>query len=104
MNLALVNRVIVIILIIGSLVASGIFVDSARKEVLYLCGNFSEGVAKASVIRQLNTGDLLDYEEFEVDTGSKIHVSSLFTLNIVTCNIEFDKNDLVIQSTRSHEP
>lgn len=86
--------------ILTSIVACGITVNEARKEIIALCGNFHAGVLKKDVIRQLNTGTFLEFEELNTNNRPQIHVSSKFTLNLVTCDIEFDKNHAVISVIR----
>jgi hypothetical protein len=104
-NRALVYRIISSFFIISTLVFSAIFVNEARKEVIVLCGNFSSGVSKHSVIRQLNTGSFLDFKERETTVASvhsEIFVTSLFTLNMITCTVQFNAQDQVLSAKASH--
>jgi hypothetical protein len=75
-----------------------IFWSTAKDEIFYLCGNFSSGVEKSSVIRQLETANLSTYKQSMTKEGSRIVFSS--TLNFVSyrCIIALDKNDIVINA------
>ncbi|MGS2721502.1 hypothetical protein [Paraglaciecola aestuariivivens] len=73
--------------------------ESARKEVFYLCGNFSSGVKQASVIKQLDTANLAEYSQQSTETGSIITFSSKFNVNLFQCVIELDTNNQVVQAT-----
>lgn len=78
-------------------IAAAVFVwDQSRMEIVYLCGNFTEGVTKQSVARQLNTGQFLRYRDEQLPSGSSITVDSAYTLNIYRCVIEFDTRDRVL--------
>ena len=101
-NKAIVIRIISSLFLLGSLVTTIIYVNEGRKEVIALCGNFIPGVAKASVIRQLDTGTFLHYKQTEGQNEKRIHVSSLFTLNIVSCDITLNSEDKVISVISSH--
>ena len=73
--------------------------NSAREEIFFLCGNFSEGVEKASVVRQLDTANLSSYEQIATEYGSEIVFSSKLNLGVHRCFIEFDSNNRVIRAT-----
>jgi hypothetical protein len=98
----IVIRLISIALMLFTLIMSGIFINEARKEVVYLCGNFTKGVTLASVQRQLDTGTFLHIEKYEVDGNPVFLATSRFTMNYVTCEIIFDENNQVISATSSH--
>lgn len=68
----------------------------ATDEVFYLCGNFSTGVTKSSVIRQLDTANLSHYENITSKSGSMIIFSSKLYFVASQCIIEFDKNESVV--------
>ena len=74
------------------------FWTSARDEVFYLCGNFVKGVTRDSVVRQLDTGEFLRYEQTNVGQGSRILVNSSLTLDVYTCTITLDQDDDVINA------
>lgn len=100
MNRIILFRVISILFILTTIVASAFFVNEARKEVVFLCANFQAGVIKKDVIRQLETGTFLEYIETKTNEHSFIKVSSKLTLNLIRCDIDFDANDVVIAARR----
>jgi hypothetical protein len=103
-NQGIVIRIISTLFIIGSLVLSAVYVNEARKEIIFLCANFTQGVSKEQVIKQLNTGTLLYFKAQEFDNQNTIFVSSRFTFNQVSCLIHFDSQGRVIDATSSHTP
>jgi hypothetical protein len=62
--------------------------SEARKEVVFLCGNFTAGVSEASVVRQLETGHFLRYRRESMTGGSRIVVDSAWTPGGPRCTIE----------------
>lgn len=68
-------------------------------EVYFLCGNFSKGVERESVIRQLNTATMSDYKQMNLSNGSMILFSSSLNLHYYQCRIEFNENDKVSQAS-----
>jgi hypothetical protein len=72
--------------------------NEARKEVVFLCGNFTRGVTQTSVLRQLDTGNFLRYRLQKDSAGSRIVVDSGLTFGVYRCVIEFDRNDEVISA------
>ena len=49
-------RIIIINVIVIAFLAIAVFYwNEARKEVIFLCGNFTKGVSQSSVIKQLQT-------------------------------------------------
>lgn len=70
----------------------------ARDEIFYLCGNFSAGVAKSSVNRQLDTANLSRYKQTINESGSSIIFSSRLYFVTGQCIIELDKNDKVVSA------
>ncbi|MDF0533070.1 hypothetical protein PY479_02110 [Shewanella sp. A32] len=89
------------ILIIAAMLAcawllTGLFVwREARNEVVFLCGNFTAGVSKTSVLQQLATGEFLRLSEPPTTDGHRIIVDSPYTLGYYRCVIEFDNDDKV---------
>jgi len=61
--------------------------DLARKEVKFLCGNFAEGVSRASVLRQLDTGNQLRYREQPDGSMTMIIVDSAWNFGLYRCVI-----------------
>lgn len=92
-----------VLLALGGL-AGGIYWNEARKEVIYLCGNFTEGVTLDSVRRQLDTGTFLRYAEHPTVGGRRIVVDSRLTRGFYTCVIDMDKSGRVIRARSSHTP
>lgn len=68
----------------------GFYSNEARKEIHFLCGNFEAGDSFASVVRQLDTINLSEYEIESSGLGKRIDHSSLFNLHMVSCKIEFN--------------
>ncbi len=83
------------LLLIGAM--SFVF-NEARKEVVYLCGNFTAGVSQASVVRQLETGNFLRYRYQTSDSGQRIVADSVFNLGAYRCVVELDQQGIVIQA------
>jgi hypothetical protein len=75
-----------------------IFWSIAKDEIFYLCGNFSSGVEKSSVIRQLQTANLSTYTDSDTKSGSRIVFSSKLKFVSYKCIMELDKNDVVISA------
>lgn len=77
---------------------AGLYSRAAYQEVYYLCHNFSAGLKKSSVIRQLNTANLSSYAITQTKDGMVItFTSNLFWVGI-TCVIEFDPQDQVTKA------
>ncbi|BFT29030.1 hypothetical protein D210916BOD24_02060 [Alteromonas sp. D210916BOD_24] len=70
----------------------------ARREVIFLCDNFSPGVSKKSVLRQLNTANLLLWDTEFMANGSKVEAYSPLHFGIMQCSVEFNKQDIVVFS------
>lgn len=88
-------------LVIAIVVAAFIW-DAARKEIVFLCPNFSAGVTEQSVMRQLNTGNFLRYEKETNSTIEhliRITADSAYNFGQYQCVIELDQNQLVIKAT-----
>lgn len=91
--------VAIAIVAISSFVVSAIYWNEARKEVRYLCGNFTSGVSKNSVIRQLNTANLANYQLLEHSNGSQIIFSSKLNFRIYTCIISLNASGIVTRAS-----
>jgi len=72
--------------------------NESRKEIVYLCGNFTGGVSEDSVRRQLDTGEFLTYQSTGTASGSRIEAHSKFNLSVYRCNIDFDADGKVIEA------
>ena len=81
------------------LAAAGIYASEARKEVIFLCGNFDPGVTLSSVRRQLGTAHFLNVRESRTERGITIEVDSTVGLYLDRCTIEFG-SDTTVVSTR----
>ena len=87
-----------IVLAMITFTTSAIFWIIAKDEIFYLCGNFSAGVKKSSVIKQLETANLSTYEQNVTKDGSKIVLSSKLIIVSYQCIIKLDKDDIVISA------
>jgi hypothetical protein len=103
-NQATVIRIISSTFILGTLALSAVYVNEARKEIIFLCANFTQGVLKEKVVKQLNTGTFLHFEAIKFDNQHTIFVSSRFTLNQVSCHIRFDSQGRVVSAISTHKP
>lgn len=81
--------------ILGLLVFA-FFANEARKEVYYLCGNFSKGTAYSSVIRQLDTVNLSEYKVEKMQQGKRVIHSSVLHFYLLNCDIEFNPQEKVV--------
>lgn len=72
--------------------------NEARKEVKFLCGNFSAGVSKASVIAQLETGHFLRYRQQATGAGALLTADSAYTLGRLQCRITLDADGTVLEA------
>ena len=86
--------VIGVVLILVALV----YWNEARKEIVYLCGNFGKGVSEQSVLEQLDTGNFLKYRRNALSSGSQIEVDSSFNFAIYRCTIDFDLDGKVVNA------
>ena len=90
------KKLLISLLIIIALITKGaIFWKVGKDEVFYLCSNFSEGIMKSSVARQLDTANLSSYTHSVNESGSTIVFSSKLFFVTNQCVIEFDKSDRV---------
>lgn len=86
-------------ILIITFIAGAILWSIAREEIYYLCGNFSSGVEKSSVIRQLNTANLSSYNQSITKSGSMIIFSSKINFEIYQCTIELNETNKVVRAT-----
>lgn len=70
--------------------------NEARKEIFYLCENFAPGVARDSVIRQLDTGEFLRYEARTLPGGQRLLIDSAYTFGAHRCIVDLDATHSVI--------
>ena len=93
------NRIIIMILVAIVVASVTVFYwNEARKEVYFLCGNFSGGVSQSSVLKQQQTGHFHSYQVERGATGSRISVDSVLGFGAPRCLIDFDREDKVIQA------
>lgn len=79
-----------------SLLVLAFYANEARKEIYYLCANFSTGTAYSSVTRQLDTINLSEYKVEALPQGKRIRHSSKLNLHLISCDISFDSEEKVI--------
>lgn len=72
------------------------FINEARKEIYFLCGNFDAGDSFSRVVRQLDTVNLSEYSIEVAEQGKRIIHSSKLNLHMVSCNIELNHQDEVV--------
>lgn len=85
--------------VIIAAIASAVMWENARQEVYFLCSNFTPGVEKFSVIKQLNTANLSSYNQSITESGSRIIFSSRLNFEVCQCIIELDKSNRVVRAT-----
>lgn len=73
----------------------GLVWNEARKEVVFLCGNFQPDVAEASVLSQLDTGHFLRYRVEDLPASRRIVADSLYNFSIYQCVVEIDREGRV---------
>lgn len=78
------------------LLVFGFYANEARKEVYYLCGNFSKGTVYSSVTRQLDTINLSQYKVENLQQGKRVIHSSALHFHLLSCDIEFNSQDKVV--------
>lgn len=71
------------------------FWNEARKEVVFLCGNFTHGVSEESVVRQLDTGHFLRQTREAGSNGTRIFVDSAWNFGVYRSVIELGEDGLV---------
>ncbi|WP_133406543.1 hypothetical protein [Parashewanella tropica] len=82
-----------------ALIVFGFFSNEARKEIKYLCGNFDKGDSLSNVTRQLNTINLSQYRVANLGAGKQITHSSWLHLNLLSCEIEFNPQNVVVSAS-----
>lgn len=93
-----VYRAVLILAALAGLLLLAFLWNEARKEVVFLCGNFAPGVTEQSVIRQLDTGHFLRYRIEDLGGGRRITADSAWTLSIYQCVVELDSDGRVVDS------
>ncbi len=91
-------KALIILILLVALGAAGFVWNEARKEVVYLCGNFGAGVSQDSVLRQLGTGEFLTFSVNAWEEGSQIVVESAYSLNMYRCIIDLDAGGNVLRA------
>jgi hypothetical protein len=94
-HIALILSALVLVAVV---VVAAIYWNESRKEVVFLCGNFSKGVSEESVRRQLDTGHFLTYRSVSTSSGSRMEVHSKYNLSVYRCNIDFDADGKVLKA------
>ena len=92
------DAVVIGVILIALLSVAAFYWEEARKEVVFLCGNFNKGVGKPMVLRQLDTGNFLRYQPVKVPGGDSIEVDSMLNLGVYKCIIDFDSDGNVINA------
>ena len=96
------NKVIVKIIpaltLMIALVVTAFYWNEARKEIVFLCGNFGKGVSEQNVLRQLETGNFLRYRSERMPSGNRIVVDSAYNFGVYKCTIDFDTTGRVTQA------
>ena len=92
------HRIALVFAALVGLLALAFVWNEARKEVVFLCGNFAPGVDQQSVVRQLDTGHFLRYRIEQVEDERRIVADSAWTLSIYQCVVELDDNGIVIEA------
>lgn len=91
-------KIFLLVTLAIAIAVAAFYWNEARKEVVFLCGNFKQGDTEQLVRRQLNTGNLLHYRTERAPAGSRIIAASNYNLGMHRCIIEFDANGLVAES------
>ena len=84
--------------IVAFITSCTIFWKIAQDEIFYLCGNFSAGITKSNVVKQLETAELSKYKMTINEKGSIIVFSSKLYFVTNQCIIELDKSEKVVLS------
>lgn len=88
------------ILALLAVLLTGAFVwNESRKEVVFLCANFGQGVSEESVRRQLDTGVFLTYQSSATPYGSRVEAHSKYNFSVYRCIIDFDTDGKVIRAS-----
>lgn len=81
-----------------ALIAGAFYWNEAEKEVRILCSMFAKGQKEASVIKTLETGNLLTFRKID----DRLLVTSAFTLNTESCKMTVAENGSVVEIERTH--
>jgi len=94
------NRIYIVIsaLLVLVVVTIAAYSNEARKEIYFLCGNFSNGVSEASVLKQLNTVSLSQFKVVETTSGKRIELESAINFGLYQCIIELDSDGNVTRA------
>lgn len=82
-------------LVVLLVVTIAVYSNEARKEIYFLCGNFSQGVSEASVLKQLSTVNLSQFKVVDTASGRRIELKSTINFGLYKCIIEIDSNGMV---------
>ena len=89
-------RLVAIVLVAVIAALAAFFWNEARNEVVYLCGNFTEGVSRHSVLTQLDTAELSEYRVMETADGTRIEFDSALNFRLYRCVIQLNSDDVVV--------
>lgn len=92
------RHLIVSIFLVLVVAIAAFFWNEARKEVVYLCGNFKEGVSQASVLNQLDTAILSKYAVLESASGRSIEFNSLLNFRLYKCLVRINSDGFVVSA------
>jgi len=87
-----------VLTLLAVILVAALLWNESRKEVVFLCGNFSKGVSEDSVRRQLDTGQFLSYQSTSTPSGSRIEAHSKYNLSVYRCTIDFDVHGKVLEA------
>ena len=90
--------IIAVIVLTALVVVAGFFWNEARKEIVFLCGNFEAGVSARSVRQQLGTGSFVRSREERIPSGSRIVAESRYPFVRPRCVIEMDPRGAVTEA------
>ncbi|WP_026374545.1 hypothetical protein [Aestuariibacter salexigens] len=93
------TSLLIILVMLVCTLSFAFFANETRKEIYFLCANFTQGTPVDSVIRQLDTAELSHYEINDSDTGSIIMLTSGLVFKVASCRIETDSDDAVMSAT-----
>ena len=91
-----VAKYVVSLLLVAVFVVAAVYWNEARKEIVFLCGNFHSGVSEGTIIRQLETGNLLRYQREDTPSGQRVVVDSPYNLFVSKCVVDFDEKGNVV--------
>ncbi|MCE9679412.1 hypothetical protein LZP69_09530 [Shewanella sp. AS1] len=91
------KRIVISLLVLLAAIY-GFVANEGRKEIYYLCGNFTKGVTYSEVVRQLATTHFTHYAVADPPTGKRIIHNSNLHFNALRCTIDFNAEDKVISA------